>query len=181
MSAARASLRRQCGAAAIEFALIAMVFVTTAVAMLEVARAMYMWSMLASVTRTVARAAIVTSPAPGALNPARIKAIQAGPDGKSTAFGADVTVDTIQVKYLSLQLNPVAAVPANGNDNIDTCQLDPAGPACVRFVQVQLCQAGTDCNQLEFKPVLPFLPNIKVPTFLTLLPVQGMGCTGLCT
>jgi Flp pilus assembly protein TadG len=180
MKAAPACLRRQRGLAAIEFALVGLAFVIALFVLVEATRVVYMLSMLSQVTRMVARAAIVTSPTAAALKPAKVKAIVAGPDDRSTAFGTDVTVDTIQVKYLGFDLNPVPA-PASGNANIAACTAAPKGPACARFVQVQLCQAGTDCDHLEFKPALPLLATIRVPTFLTILPVQSLGCAGPCT
>jgi hypothetical protein len=180
MRRAAARLAAQRGVAAVEFAILGMAFITLLFALLETTRAVYMWSMLSNVTRMVARAAIVTAPNATALKPAVAKAIVAGADGRSTAFGVDVTVDTIQVKYLTLDFNPIGTPPASGNANIANCTANPAGSNCARFVQVQVCKAGTDCDQLEFKPALPFLMTIRVPTFLTILPVQSLGCTDPC-
>jgi hypothetical protein len=177
-AAARPAAQR--GAAAVECAIVGMAFITLLFALLDITRAVYMWSMLSNVTRMVARAAIVTAPTTAALKPAVVKAIVAGADGKSTAFGVDVTVDTIQVKFLTFDFNPIGTPPASGNANIASCTANPAGAACARFVQVQVCKAGTDCSRLEFKPALPFLPTILVPTFLTILPVQSLGCTDPC-
>ncbi len=181
MKPAAARLGAQRGVAAVEFAVVGLVFIALLLALVELTRAMYMWSMLSNVTRMVARAAIVTAPTAAALKPAIVKAIAAGPDDKSTAYGVDVTVDTIQVKFLNQDLSQMAAPPASGNANIASCQASPAGAACARFVQVQVCQAGTDCDRLEFAPVAPFLPVMRLPTFLTILPVQSLGCTDPCT
>lgn len=180
MKPAAARLGAQRGVAAIEFAFAGFSFSVLLFVLLEFTRALYMWSMLSNVTRMVARAAIVTAPTTAALEPHVKKAIAAGPDKKSTAFGDNVTVDTIQVKYLTLDFNQIGAPPASGNANVDNCQANAAGPNCARFVQVRVCKAGTDCEPLEFTPALPFLPKIEVPTFLTILPVQSLGCADPC-
>lgn len=181
MKPAAVSPGAQRGVAAIEFLFAGSAFIILMFVLLEFTRAMYMWSMLSNVTRMVARAAIVTAPTAAALKPHVVRAILAGPGDRSTAFGTDVTVDTIQVKYLTLNFNQIGVPPVSGNANIASCKTNPAGTDCARFVQVQVCQAGTDCERLEFKPVLPFLPIIRVPTFLTILPVQSLGCTDSCT
>ncbi len=172
---------RQGGAAAFEFAIAAIAFFIAMFMMIEVLRAVYVWNMLATVTRQVARAAIVAPPTPDALVSVRRNAILADTNDKSTAFGADVTADTIQVKYFNLQLNAVSSLPATGNANAQACHANPASASCVRFVQVQICEAGSDCTPLQFQPAFPLLPKIDLPTFLTLLPAQSLGCTGDCS
>lgn len=173
---------RQRGVVAIEFAYAAPSFIAVMFIMMEVLRAMYVWNMLAAVTRSVARAAIVAAPANAtdAVRDVRKNAILAV-DDKSTAFGVNVTVDTIRVSYLNLQLNTVSALPPTGNDNVHTCNANPASVNCVRFVQVQVCEEATDCKPLQYKPVLPILPSFNMPSFVTILPAQSLGCTGDCT
>ncbi len=180
MKAAPASLRPQRGHALVEFGFVGLYFFIALFMLVEVTRAVYVWSMLSSVTRMVARAAIVTIPTEAALKPAKVKAIVAGLDDKSTVFGTDITIDTIRVKYLGFDLNEVP-VPASGNANITACKANPQGASCARFVQVQMCQAGTDCDRLEYIPFVPFLTTITVPTFVTILPVQSLGCAEPCT
>jgi Flp pilus assembly protein TadG len=184
----RAPIRRQRpgGFAAVEFAAGLVVFMYIVFTLFDIGRAVYYWNTMAHVTRTVARAAIVTGPNSAALATAKANAIMAGTDGNSTLLGSMVTVDSIKVSYLDLAFNPVAALPANGNVNVDNCQLNAASASCIRFVQVQMCAPNTDCTPLQFKPVLPYFwplladGVIKAPSFLTILPVQGMGCTAPC-
>ncbi len=178
MKAARLPRLRLRGTTTIEFAASLLAFIIALFVMLDVCRALFMWNALAGVTRTVARTAIVNAPFGAAVDSARSTAILAV-NGSSSYLGSEVTTDAIQVKYLNLAFNAVAATSANSSTNRTTCHNNPAADDCIRFVQVQICKPNTSpCAPLTFTPLLPlFGPISIVPTFVTILPAQGLGCT----
>lgn len=173
-------LASQRGVAAVEFALVAIIFLTMLFGVIEFARLLFTWSSMQEVTRRVARTASVTTFVGPAIEDAKKAIIAADPGGVSRLYGRELTVDRIQVRYLNSLLG-VVGTPASPDVNITTCRNNPASPSCIRFVRVRICQAGTDCTPVEFKPVVPIFPAVTMPVFPVVTPAQSLGCTPPCT
>jgi Flp pilus assembly protein TadG len=165
------------GAALVEMALAVPVLVMLVFGAIEIMRAIYTWNAVHAVMYQVGRAA-----ATAAFNSASLDTVKSSAllmNGGVSGIAPDVGVGNIDVKYLSLDLNEVSA-PADANLNIANCKAAPAGAACVRFVQVRLC-SGSSCDAVKFHPIMPVLPQIAMPSFLTIVPVQSLACSTPCT
>lgn len=177
----RASRRAQCGAAAVEFALGAVVFFTFVFGVIELARALYMWSTMIEVTRRAARGAALTDfSSPSALAQVRARAMLADIPGGLPLRGR-VGEDNLSIDYLNGNLQPVSPMPVCPEANIANCNTDPDGTSCIRFVRVRLCTAGGPgaCTALNYDPIIGanFFPGapLKYPTFATVTPAATLG------
>lgn len=173
--------RAQRGATAVEFAVTALVFFTFVFGVIELARALYMWSTLVEVTRRAARgAATVDFSSPAALAAVKHKAIFADLPGGMPLRG-NLTEHNLSIDYLNGSLVRVDPMPACPPQNIVNCTLDPEGASCIRFVRVRLCQesSGASCTPVNYVPLVgaDFFPGdpMKIPTFATVTPVATLG------
>jgi TadE-like protein len=185
----------QRGVAAVEFALTALFFITFLFGIIEVARAMYLWSTLTEVTRRYARVLAVTDfNDPAALALARNLATFGSTDG-SFPLGGSINGSNLKVTYLRGDgVSAVSSMPDCPAQNIINCNSNPNGASCIRFVQVRLCQtaqagdvAGT-CGNVPYTSLLAlnglFPATFKFPTFATTTPAEAFGhqpgSTGTC-
>jgi len=179
--ATRRSLIAQCGATAVEFSFAAIVFFIFVFGVIELARAMYMWSTMVEVTRRAARFASATNFAsPLALADVKRRAIFADLPGGLPLRG-DVSENNLLIDYLNGSLAPVNPMPVCPEQNIINCNLDPEGDSCIRFVRVRLCVegSGASCSRVEYVPIVgaDFFPGDRwlFPTFATVSPVATLG------
>jgi len=179
--ASRTGLRAQCGVAAVEFALGAILFFTFVFGVIELARALYMWSTMIEVTRRAARGASMADFSdPSILAAVRGKAMFAELPGGLPLRGK-LSEDNLSIDYLNGSLERVSPVPACPEQNIINCNTDPEGASCIRFVRVRLCVAGdsADCTRVDYDPIISanFFPGapLKYPTFATVTPVATLG------
>jgi hypothetical protein len=171
----------QRGATAVEFALGALVFFVFVFGVIEMARALYMWSTLIEVTRRASRgAAIADFSTPAIMQAVKRKAIFADLPGGMPLRG-NLTENNLLIDYLNGSMNPVDPMPACPPQNIVNCTLDPEGAGCIRFVRVRLCQesSGATCTRVDYVPIVGayFFPGgpLKIPTFATVTPVSTLG------
>lgn len=179
--ATRTGLRAQCGVAAVEFALGAMLFFTFVFGVIELARALYMWSTMIEVTRRAARGASMADFSdPGVLGAVRGRAMFAELPGGLPLRG-NLTEANLSIDYLNGSLERVSPVPACPEQNIVNCNTDPDGASCIRFVRVRLCveSGSADCTRVDYDPIISanFFPGapLKYPTFATVTPVATLG------
>ncbi|WP_300756166.1 TadE family protein [Janthinobacterium sp.] len=186
--------QRQGGAFAVEFAMLAVLFFIFLFAMLEVARAVYLWNMVHEVTRRAARAAAVTDFSnAGALQAVREQAIlRAGP-GRLPLGGA-INDTYVRIDYLAQGGGsgstpvalPVSVLPGCPQRNRINCLNDPHGASCIRFVRVRLCLpggAGEQCERVPYRPILPMLdmmfPSgaqaVRLPSGATMAVAESLG------
>jgi len=180
-AATRRSLAAQCGATAVEFSFAAMVFFTFVFGVIELARAMYMWSTMVEVTRRAARfASAANFAAPLALADVKHRAMFADLPGGLPLRG-DVSENNLLIDYLNGSLAPVDPMPACPEQNIINCNIDPEGDSCIRFVRVRLCveSSGASCSRVDYVPMVGagFFPGgpLQFPTFATVTPVATLG------
>lgn len=168
----------QRGAIATDAVLGGLPFLIMVVGLLELARAMFVWTTLADSTRRVARAASDGYAATTSVNLLRGAALFDN-TGK-LPIGGGIGRDNLKVDYLTSALVPVALPPCPKR-NIINCNADPQGANCVRFVRVRVCQAdGADgCTPVPYAPALApgwLLPwPVTVPSFATVRPVGSLG------
>lgn len=180
-------LGRQAGAFAVEFGLVAMVFLTIVFTIMEISRAMYMWNALQEVTRRAARDAAMTDFSnPGAMDAVRQNAIFRDTPGV-LMLGAPVTNQHIRIDYMALQnapnnsLNmvqiPTAALPACPTRNKIICTASPGAPNCIRMVRVRICQpGGGDCGTIAYQSMVPFINfPLTVPVSETIIRAETLG------
>jgi hypothetical protein len=179
-----ASTRRppsQRGVAAVEFALGAMLFFVFVFGVIELARALYMWSTLIEVTRRAARGAASADFSDGAaLATVRAKAMFADLPGGMPMRG-NVSEDNLSIDYLNGNLERIDPVPACPEQNIINCNTDPDGATCIRFVRVRLCaeSGAAACTRVNYVPLVSanFFPGapLHYPTFATVTPAATLG------
>ena len=177
----RPTLAAQCGATAVEFALGAMLFFTFVFGVIELARALYMWSTMVEVTRRAARfASTVNFTDKAALAQVKQRAIFANLPGGLPMRG-NVSEDNLSIDYLNGSLERIDPLPACPEQNIINCNADPEGASCIRFVRVRLCVegSGASCSRLDYVPMVgaAFFPGapLQFPTFATVTPVSTLG------
>lgn len=172
---------RQRGAAAVEFALGAMLFFTFVFGVIELARALYVWSTMIEVTRRTARlAGQADFSDAGALAAVRSRAMFGDLPG-GMPLRANLSENNLSIDYLNGNLERVDPLPACPEQNIINCNTDPEAGSCIRFVRVRLCaqSGGATCDRVDYVPIISanFFPGapLHYPTFATVMPVATLG------
>ena len=184
--------RRQAGVFAVEFAMLALLFFLFLFAMLELARAVYVWNMVHEITRRAARAAAVADFSDaGALQAVRAHAVLRAAPG-ALPLGGGISDAHVRIDYLSesaggaaLAAVPVTVMPGCPQRNRINCLDDPHGASCIRFVRARLCLpgAGTRCEGVPYRPILPLLgmmfPSgagaVRLPSGTTMAVAESLG------
>lgn len=177
---------RQTGTATIEFAIIAIFFLTIVFATLELARIGFLLNALQEATRRAAAAAAkVDYRDTAALEKVRADAVFRSSPGP-LALGAPVTSDNVKIDYLSvsktLELTHMSTLPTCPAGNRWNCLTDPQADNCIRYVRVRICAAmdmSGNCTQVSYQMVFPFLDlsGMKLPTAETIVPAGSLGLT----
>ena len=183
--------RRQGGVFAVEFAMLALLFFLFLFAMLELARAVYVWNMVHEITRRAARAAAVTDFSnAGALQAVRAHAVLRTTPG-ALPLGGGISDAYVRIDYLSqaaggaLAAVPVTVMPGCPQRNRINCLDDPHGASCIRFVRARLCVPGDGarCERVPYRPVLPLLGTmfpsgagaVRLPGGTTMAVAESLG------
>jgi hypothetical protein len=179
----------QAGTAAVEVALLSIVFFLVVFGALEVTRLMYVFNTLQEVTRHAASDMINMAPAEAdstAMKAVRRRAIfqQTGDD---LILAAPITFQHVRVDYLSLVRDPISGtltrvptwpLPTCAATNRQTCMADPNSAACIRFVRVRICDPlnpGT-CDAVRYQPLLPLVDlNVALPRSSTIATAESLG------
>jgi hypothetical protein len=174
--------KRERGTTAVEFALSALFFFTFVIGLLELSRAMFLWNTAAEVTRRYAQALASADFNDSAAQAAALRYATFNSGDGSFPMSGNINGAHFQLRYLrddaATEVSPMPDCPAQ---NIINCASDPAGPGCIRFVQVRLCQPGGNgsCSYVPYVPMTPLggvLGNsIFLPTFATLVPARSLG------
>src|SRR5450830_849781 len=113
----RTSRHQQYGAAAVEFALIAMLFFTLLFGILEFGRLFYIYNTVQEVTRRAAREAVIRWVDNTSSSPAKSLALFGG----SLPAGAEITTANINIEYLTASGGTPSPFPGSAADNIAAC------------------------------------------------------------
>jgi len=176
---------RQAGVAAIEFAIVVIVFLMFIFATLELARMEYLFNTLNEVTRRAAAAAAQVD----YRNAAQLQAVQADAVFRSSAgplvLGDPVTSSHVRIDYLSvskapLDLKHMSALPSCPARNRLNCVSDPQSDSCIRFVRARVCASmdgAGNCEPLNYQQLFPFLDlsRMKLPPAETIVPAGSLG------
>jgi len=184
--------RSQRGVAAVEFALIAVVFFMVLLGIAEFGRIMYVWNTTQEVTRRAAREAVVRDFSAAETAAIKREAIfQAGTSGTvSLPAGVEITNTTVRLVYLTVDAggNTVAItagnMPADPADNISACG-DAARMfiSCIRFVQACIAVDDTCVSSIPYQPMVVLLGNlgidlaINIPASTVVMPAESLGFT----
>ena len=184
--------RSQRGVAAVEFALIAVVFFMVLLGIAEFGRIMYVWNTTQEVTRRAAREAVVRD-----FSGTEIALIQrdsifrSGSSGTvSMPAGVEITNTTVKVSYLTVDAggNRVAItagnMPLDPADNISACSdLVRKFTSCIRFVQACIAVDNTCASSIPYQPMVVLLGNlgidlaINIPASMVVMPAESLGFT----
>lgn len=170
---------RQRGAAAVEFAIIAVLFFTLFLGIVEFGRFFYLYNTVQEVTRCAARQAVVSSKWDGSW------------DGipQQCLFGHDELVAGWEIhagdiRLRALNLAGTVANPHSIDENISNCVTSPAGANCIRFVEASLwCSSGDNCDtaahRIRYRPVFGLIPlRINIPHSTVTMPAESLGYPG---
>lgn len=173
-------LKTQAGTAAVEFALLAMVFFALVFGIIETARILFVFNTLHEVTRRAAAEAINVYPSDtDGTAKVRQHAIFRNSPGE-LVLGDPITDGHIRLEYLRFDLSeiPHGSWPSDASANRQICMINPRAPTCIRFVQVQVCDPAetTQCNRVMSQRLMP-LTNMRVPFHraTTIVPVESLG------
>lgn len=182
------SKRRQRGVAAVEFAIVAILFFTVVFGVIELARMMFMFNTLSEVTRRAASAAAnadFTNPA--AINQVQWQAIFRASAGGMTLMN-ELTDQSVRIDYLSVARNadgtfsmvPIdaGALPLSPAANRQVCLVDPNSSSCIRIVRARVCNSdnAVSCVPMQFRPLLPLVDlSLRLPTSPTLVIAKSLG------
>lgn len=178
----------QCGAVAVEFALVVPIFLVLLFGTIEFGRLIYLWNTVQEVSRSAARQAVVTD----FTNTAAITAIKRSAVFRSTdgtlPASSEVSNANINIQYLNAAGTVPAVMPLDPGDNISACLDATRTDSCIRFVEVKVCTAGA-CDPIPFVPLVGFFSagpgvlstlslSIPIPISTVRMPVESLGFSG---
>jgi hypothetical protein len=170
----------QAGTAAVEFALVAIVFFMLVYGILEVARVMYVFNTLQEVTRRAAAAAVNVYPTDtAAIAKLKQDAVFRTSPGE-LVLGPPVSDNHIRIDYLAYDLSviPAGALPSCASVNQQICMANPHSASCIHFVEVRVCDPSNTsaCVAVQSQGMFPLasLP-VQLPTAPTISPVETLG------
>jgi hypothetical protein len=180
--------RGQDGAATVEFAMLAIVFLAFIFGIVELARAMYLYNTLQEVTRRAAKEAASTNFKDGdALKRLRYLSVMRDTPG-TLPLGTPVTDEYVRIDYLalvrnsdgSLKMEKIAAgaLPADPAANRMTCLTNPHAASCIRFVQVQICDPAVTatCARIQYQMLFPLIQlPLPLPRATTIATAESLG------
>lgn len=177
---------QQRGGAAVEFALVVLIFLMLVFGIMELARVMYICNTLQEVTRRAAAlAATADFSDAAAMQRVRERAIFRNSSGY-LAFAQPVTDAQINIDYLavtrvgtSLVTTPIpaAALPANPARNQEICMANPNDAGCIRLVRVRVClAAGSQCVPVPYQTIVSLIRiPFPLPISTTIVTAETLG------
>lgn len=173
-------LKTQAGTAAVEFALLVLMFLVLVFGIIELARLLFVFNTVHEVTRRAAAEAMHVYPRDtDAIAKVRQFAVFRSSPG-NLVLANPVTDQHIRLDYLRSDLSviPEGAWPADAATNRRICMSDPRAPTCIRFVQASICNpAVTDqCDKVTVQMLLSLI-DMRVPLHraTTIVPVESLG------
>lgn len=168
------------GVAAVEFALLCLIFFTFVFGIFEVSRMMFVYNTLQEITRRAADAAAHVYPKDAsAIAKLKQDAIFRNTPGE-LVLAPPVTDQHIRLSYLKYDLSviPESSWPSDAAKNRQICTGNPHAANCIRFVQAQICDPNTTgaCQAVTSKMVFPLIDwNLYLHKATTITPVGLLG------
>jgi Flp pilus assembly protein TadG len=167
------SLKRQCGAAIVEFAIIGSLLLALIYAIFEFGRMMYVYNTMQEISRRGAREATVR----WVTDSAAIKSIALF--GASTLPGGpEITDSNITIRYLRANgVDEVSTTPADAGDNMSACNDATRTTECIMYVEVSV--TNVQYRPLIFKAgaVTATRPVNNMPQATTVVYAESLGFT----
>lgn len=175
----------QCGAVAVEFALVVPIFLVLLFGTIEFGRLVYLWNTVQEVSRSAARQAVVTD----FTNTAAITAIKRSAVFRSTdgtlPASSEISSANINIQYLNAAGTVPAAMPLDPGDNVAACLDATRTDSCIRFVEVKVCTTDA-CGSIPFVPLIGFFSagpgvlstlnlSIPIPVSTVRMPAESLG------
>ena len=156
---------KQKGAAAVEFALICLLFFTILFAIIEFGRMMYLYNTMQEVTRSGARAAVVR----WIDQTATIKSI-AFFGGTAIPAGAEVTTADMTIEYLNQAGTAANPLPDDPGDNLAACGDPGRVSACIYSVRVSI-------SGVSYSPMVSLFSflGVNLPTASVTMHAESLG------
>lgn len=177
----------QRGAAAVEFALVAIPFFLLMFGAMEFGRLMYLWNTVQEVTRNAARRAVVTdftnTTAIASIKQSAVFRVTAG----SLPGASEISDARVNIRYLNATGSLSSPMPLSPGDNIAACLDSTRAAECISFVEVcvstgNTCEAG---ELISFVPMVslfsqsgPYstdLTGLKIPLSTVRMPAESLG------
>lgn len=187
LSRLRSRRGKQHGVAAVEFALVALVFFLLFFGIVEVARAMYIINTLQEVTRRAAAfAANADFSKEAIMQEVRERAIFRDSPGY-LVFAEPVTDRHIAIDYMWIQKTgnsmsmmpiPSGSLPASPEINFANCQGNPYSENCIRLVRVRVCETASanECEPVGYRNLVSLVPfTFGLPASVTVVPAETLG------
>lgn len=171
----------QGGAAAVEFALVAIVFFALLLGIVEFGRFLYLFNAVQEVTRRAAREAVVRDFTTTEQD--KVKRVALFQDETSTGTvslpaGGEINNLALNITYLNTNLNPSSPMPNDPTDNISACLDQSRVNSCISYVRVTVCaQSGGACNPVRYAPMIGLFSflGIEIPGSTVTMPVESLG------
>lgn len=170
--------RRQGGAAAVEFAIVAMLFFTIVFGIMEFGRVLYVWNTVQEVTRRAAREAVVRGFADaGMVSRAAVFNPEAGDGTAYLPAAKEITATDVRINYLNQNLVVADPMPLDPSDNISACMDATRTASCVRYVEACVATAGTCVGSIKYIPMVGLFPflAINIPVSSVIMPAESLG------
>lgn len=179
------SKHSQQGAVVVEFALVGLIFFSILFAIIEVGRALFLWNTVQEITRRAARAAAIANfQDADALDAIHADAIF-NPSSEKLLLGGAIDKSYVRIDYLWLSsagvMAAVPTLPDSPTQNIINCITTPNANNCIRYVSAQLCKPGTNCDAVEYVPMIPLMAlifpsgGVYLPTGKTVVAAEALG------
>ncbi len=161
-----------------EFGIIAIVFFTLFLGIIEFGRFFYLYNTVQEVTRCAARAAVVVW-----------KDNWSSSIPQQCLFGqnelvAGWEIQKTNIHFRALNLNYGVANPADIATNFSNCVNSPADVNCIRFVEASIviensCDAnGENCLPVQYQPMFGLIPlRVGIPNSTVTMPAESLGYT----
>lgn len=173
------------GVAAVEFAIVAIIFFILFFGIVELARTMYMCNTLQEVTRRAAALAVNTNFADTtAMQDVREKAIFRSDPGL-LVFGEPITDQHVKIDYLhipstsSVPVPLTGGLPASPEENRVNCTRNLNDPQCIQLVRVRICLPGGSsdtCDPVPYQTLVSLIPfPFSLPVATTIARVETLG------
>ena len=175
---------KQQGVAAVEFAVVVLIFLMLFFGIVELARAMYIVNTLQEVTRRAAALAVNTdfSDATAMAN-LRQRAVLRNSPGL-LVFADPVSDQHVKIDYLHIPLNAtvplsIATLPATPQENRVNCATNPNAENCIRLVRARICLPDSDsgtCEPVPYKTLVSLVPfSFALSRATTVATVETLG------
>ncbi|MCS0630491.1 pilus assembly protein [Telluria mixta] len=181
---------REQGVAAVEFAIVAIVFFLFVFGIIEIARAMYICNTLQEVTRRAAAlAATADFSSTSAMQAVRQQAVFRDSPGL-LLFAEPVTDDYVKIDYMSIQKSgstltmtpiPSGTLPSSPAVNYANCLKDPYAGNCIRLVRVRVCKpdGSQTCTRAPYQALVSMIPlSFDLPQSTTIVNAETLGLPG---